>query len=130
VRVDLANPCTWRCEQAVVADPARGEPLRFALAADGAPLAAVLWGDGQAHPLTKPVTIIGRRRETADVPLDDASVSRRAAVLRVCPHGVTLEDFGAGTSVLINDQRAGDGARVFTRDEIRIGRFVVRLAAT
>lgn len=127
VLMNLHEPCTARCETVEVADPERGEPLRFKLAADGSPLGAVLWCDGTVHPITRAVTVIGRRRGAADVALGGPDVSRRAAVLRVCPHGVTLEDFGAGTWVSINDQRVGASTRVFSRDHILIGRLTVRL---
>lgn len=126
--MDLDNPCTTLCTVVAGPHPERGEPLRFELGPDGSPRAAVLWIEGTAHPITKPVTVLGRKRGVADVILDDPNVSRRAAVLRICAHGVLLEDFGAGTWVAIGHQRVGAGTRLFERDEIHIGPFVGRLA--
>jgi pSer/pThr/pTyr-binding forkhead associated (FHA) protein len=117
---NLGHPCTKTCEQPVA--PERGNPLRFELGPDDAPLNVVLCVDGTAHSITKPVTIVGRSPRLADVVLNNSFISMRGAVLRICLHGVTIEDFGSGTSVLVNHMRVADGGtRIFEGDEIAIG---------
>lgn len=124
--LDLTHACTRDCAQTVAVHPVRGAPLRPRLGDDGAPRALSLWANGvRLGAITKPVTIIGRGR-AADFSLSSDLVSRRACVLRVCVHGVTLEELGAGTSVLVNEERFVRG-RLFMLDRILIGDVPVQL---
>jgi len=124
----LEHPCTEACEHPVALQHERGHPLRFELGPDGTPLDVVLWVHGTAHPITKPLSIIGRSPRLADVVIDHPFISRRGAVLRICPHGVSIEDTGSGTSVYLNKMAvARGGSRIFEGDEIVIGVFSVHL---
>lgn len=124
--MDLEHPCTQECGRDEATDPSRGQRLRPRLGPKGVPLALEVWIDGTSRGrVTKPVIVLGRGR-AADISIDSDLVSRRAALLRVCVHGITLEDFGAGTSVCVNDQRI-HRIRLCALDRIDIGRSRLRL---
>lgn len=128
--LDLLHACTQACTDDRAAHPVRGAPLLPRIGDDGAPLALSLRANGPrfgviTSAISRPVTIIGRGR-AADLSLSSDMVSRRACVLRVCVHGVTLEELGAGTLVTVNGQRFVRG-RLFALDRILIGDVEVQL---
>lgn len=75
-------------------------------------------GDGE-HPLTSPVTVVGRGSE-ADVRIDDPSVSRRHAELRLLEDGAILTDLGS-TNGLVQAGKRVDQVRLGDGDVVELG---------
>jgi hypothetical protein len=72
-------------------------------------------------PLTREWTKIGRSL-TADIRLDDPTVSRRHALLCREPEGVRVLDDRSLNGVFLNGERT-EWARLHDRDELMIGRY-------
>jgi hypothetical protein len=51
----------------------------------------------------------------------DTEVSRRHAVIRSGPEGLTIEDLGSSNGTFLNDQRIEGSARLSTGDVVRLG---------
>jgi pSer/pThr/pTyr-binding forkhead associated (FHA) protein len=75
--------------------------------------------DGRRHLLTGPVTVIGRS-SACDLPLDDASASRRHAELRRRGANTVLVDLDSTNGTLVNGRRVRE-APLRTGDRITIG---------
>src|SRR5262245_13199780 len=77
--------------------------------------------EGREIPLPAGESILGREEDVA-VWIDDDSVSRRHARIRVSPEGATLEDLDSKNGTFRNGSRVGEPVTLADRDEIRIGR--------
>jgi Protein of unknown function (DUF3662)/FHA domain len=75
--------------------------------------------DGRRHLLTGPVTVIGRS-SACDLPLDDASASRRHAELRRRGANTVLVDLDSTNGTLVNGRRVRE-APLRAGDRITIG---------
>jgi Protein of unknown function (DUF3662)/FHA domain len=75
--------------------------------------------DGRRYPLSGPVTMIGRS-SACDVPLDDASASRRHAELRRRGGKTVLVDLDSTNGTLVNGRRVRE-APLRAGDRITIG---------
>jgi DNA-binding winged helix-turn-helix (wHTH) protein len=64
--------------------------------------------------------LLGRQRD-ADVWVDHRSVSRRHAVLRVGPDGVTVEDCGSRNGTFVGTEKVVDSAVLHDRDTLYLG---------
>ena len=81
--------------------------------------ADVLIVDGRRYALSGPVTVIGRS-SACDVPLDDASASRRHAELRRRGGKTVLVDLDSTNGTLVNGRRVRE-APLRAGDRITIG---------
>jgi DNA-binding winged helix-turn-helix (wHTH) protein len=77
--------------------------------------------EGREVPLPAGESILGREEEVA-VWIDDDSVSRRHARIRVSADGATLEDLDSKNGTFRNGSRVVGRVALSDRDEIRIGR--------
>lgn len=76
--------------------------------------------------LTKPVVTIGRGNAN-DLVLNDASVSRFHAVVKLQEDGVFISDRGSTNGVLVNDQQIAQDTRLKNADNVQIGLYELRL---
>ncbi|WP_051366241.1 FHA domain-containing protein [Hamadaea tsunoensis] len=83
---------------------------------------------GQAYPLVKPVTTVGRTSDN-DLILDDASVSRRHARITRTPDGFLLEDLDSFNGTTVGGRLLhGDRAALNDETELVFGDVAVRFA--
>jgi hypothetical protein len=75
--------------------------------------------DGRRYPLSGPVTMLGRS-SACDVPLDDASASRRHAEIRRRAGKTVLVDLDSTNGTLVNGRRVRE-APLRAGDRITIG---------
>lgn len=80
--------------------------------------------DGRTLELARPVTTLGRSKE-CDIPVDDASVSRRHAELRVEDGAVWIVDLGSTNGTEVNGARV-DRALLRDGDRIVVGQTELR----
>ena len=76
--------------------------------------------------LTKPVVTIGRGNAN-DLVLNDASVSRFHAVVKLQDDGVFVSDRGSTNGVLVNQQQIAEDSRLNNADIVQIGLYELRL---
>jgi hypothetical protein len=76
---------------------------------------------GSRYLLDRAETTVGRHPD-ADIFLDDVTVSRRHAVLRLHDDLVTVTDNGSLNGTYVNGERA-DARDLGTGDELQVGRF-------
>jgi len=93
----------------------QGEAARAGLAH----AADALVVDGRRYPLSGPVTMLGRS-SACDVPLDDASASRRHAEIRRRAGKTVLVDLDSTNGTLVNGRRVRE-APLRPGDRITIG---------
>ncbi len=106
--------------------------LLAALRGDEAPLLpALVVRQGPCAGRRLPVRpgVLGRGPASA-VTVDDPTVSRRHALLRVEGDRVTLEDLGARNGLLAGARRARGLREIRPGDEVRLGRTVLALGVT
>ncbi len=82
--------------------------------------------NGREHRLSKPVTSIGRGRDT-DLHVDDPGVSRRHAEIRVTDDDVELLDAGSTNGTLLNGKRVSR-ARLLDGDTFSVGSTTITFA--
>ena len=99
--------------------------------ADGAAFAVLVVqrgpGEGTAYPLVPPVVHIGRASDQ-EVFLDDITVSRRHAELRLEGTTWTLVDLGSLNGTYVNKQAVQE-SQLVSGDEIQIGKYRFRFMA-
>lgn len=76
--------------------------------------------------LSKPVTTVGRGNAN-DLVLNDSSVSRLHAVIKLRDQAVLIADRGSTNGVLVNGQRIKGESNLKAGDAVRIGRYELRL---
>lgn len=76
--------------------------------------------------LSKPVVTIGRGNAN-DLVLNDASVSRFHAVVKLQEDGVFVSDRGSTNGVLVNQEQIAEGTRLNNADVVQIGLYELRL---
>jgi adenylate cyclase len=76
--------------------------------------------------LTKPVVTIGRGNAN-DLVLNDASVSRFHAVVKLQEDGVFVSDRGSTNGVLVNQEQIAEDRRLKNADVVQIGLYELRL---
>jgi pSer/pThr/pTyr-binding forkhead associated (FHA) protein len=103
----------------VLGHSARRDSLSFANPAPGRYLAVAEGDLTRLVPLRASVTHVGRGF-SADVRLDDQSVSRRHAVIVSHPHGTRILDDRSANGTLVNGRRVRD-ATLHDRDTIELG---------
>ena len=84
--------------------------------------------DGMELELTEPVTRLGRGLQ-ADVVLEDATVSRRHALIVLRDGAVTLHDDNSLNGTWRNDERVDEGVVLEDGDVIRLGTATLRYVA-
>lgn len=84
-------------------------------------------GEGTAYPLAPPIVHIGRAADQ-EVFLDDITVSRRHAELRLDGNTWTLVDLGSLNGTYVNKEAVQE-APLVSGDEIQIGKFRFRFMA-
>ncbi len=90
---------------------------------DGPTLAVRSGGPtGAVFPLDHETVTIGRE-PSADVFLDDVTVSRNHAVISIDPSGAALRDLGSLNGTYVNRRRIEGDERLEDGDEIQIGKF-------
>ena len=90
---------------------------------DGPTLAVRSGGPtGAVFPLDHETVTIGRE-PSADVFLDDVTVSRNHAVITIDPSGAALRDLGSLNGTYVNRRRIEGDERLEDGDEIQIGKF-------
>lgn len=93
------------------------------LAIEGPTLAVRSGGvPGAVFALDKGEVTIGRE-PSADVFLDDVTVSRNHAVITAGPRGVALRDLGSLNGTYVNRRRIEDAETLEDGDELQIGKF-------
>jgi pSer/pThr/pTyr-binding forkhead associated (FHA) protein len=97
------------------------EAVRDTLESDGHYLVYKDGSRASVLPLTREWTKIGRSL-TADIRLDDPTVSRRHALLCREPEGVRVLDDRSLNGIFLNGERT-EWARLHDRDELMIGRY-------
>lgn len=107
----------------VLGHSVRRESLAFARPAPGRYLAVEEGDLTRLVPLHEPVTHIGRGF-SADLRLEDQSVSRRHAVVVERPDGARILDDRSANGTFVNGRRVAE-ATLHDRDVIRIGRVVL-----
>lgn len=103
----------------ILGHSARRGSLSFESPAPGRYLAIEEGEITRLVPLNGPVTHVGRGF-SADVRLDDQSVSRRHAVIVAHPHGTRILDDRSANGTFVNGQRVTD-ATLQHRDTIELG---------
>ena len=78
--------------------------------------------------LNKLITTIGRGNAN-DLVLNDSSVSRFHAVVKIQDHGVIIADRGSTNGVVINGQKIHRETELKSGDSAAIGRYELRLEA-
>jgi adenylate cyclase len=76
--------------------------------------------------LTKPVITLGRGNAN-DLVLNDASVSRYHAVIKLAGKGVSIADRGSTNGVLLNGRRISEEIALGSSDTVCVGRYELRL---
>jgi adenylate cyclase len=76
--------------------------------------------------LTKPVITLGRGNGN-DLVLNDSSVSRFHAVIKVDEEGVVIADRGSTNGVIVNEAKIQEEARLKNGDVVHIGLYEIRL---
>jgi adenylate cyclase len=76
--------------------------------------------------LTKPLTTIGRGNAN-DLVLNDASISRFHAVVKLRDSSVLIADRGSTNGVILNDKKIGQETELKNGDVATIGRYTLRL---
>ncbi|MFN8074408.1 MAG: FhaA domain-containing protein [Kineosporiaceae bacterium] len=87
--------------------PAAADPQHWQAPSPAEGGYAVLEVDGQAIPLTRPVTVLGRSSE-ADLTLEDPGISRRHAEIHVLDGNPRIVDLGSTNGTYV------DGSRIHT----------------
>lgn len=107
---------------AFCAEAAEEEP------ADGSPAAAsafrLTW-PGHEVLLVEGENVLGRSR-SATVCVDDGSISRRHAIIRVTGAEATIEDCGSKNGTFVGGRRVGAARPLADRDTIRLGKVRIR----
>jgi pSer/pThr/pTyr-binding forkhead associated (FHA) protein len=103
----------------ILGHSARRGSLSFARPAPGRYLAIEEGEVTRLVPLRGPVTHVGRGF-SADVRLDDHSVSRRHAVIVAHPHGTRVLDDRSANGTFVNGRRVREAA-LHDRDTIQLG---------
>jgi hypothetical protein len=92
--------------------------------ADGPVLAVRAGGpSGALFPIRPEGTVTIGRSPTADVFLDDVTVSRHHARIEHRPEGIVLRDMGSLNGTYVNRRRIEDEERLEDGDELQIGKF-------
>jgi pSer/pThr/pTyr-binding forkhead associated (FHA) protein len=73
-----------------------------------APPSVVLELNGQQHPLTARVTVLGRSPDV-EIPLDDPGVSRRHAEIRLAEGIPRIVDLGSTNGTFVDGERVQSG---------------------
>ena len=81
--------------------------------------------DGLEWPLDRSSTIVGRGGN-ADLVLSEATISRAHAQFSICGDQVFVKDLGSTNGTMINGV-SGQQSALCDRDEIKMGRLVLRL---
>jgi pSer/pThr/pTyr-binding forkhead associated (FHA) protein len=76
---------------------------------------------GSRLAITKPLTTIGRHPDS-DIFLDDITVSRRHAEIRLLDNAFRVKDAGSLNGTYLNRERVEDAA-LTTGDELQVGKF-------
>jgi adenylate cyclase len=76
--------------------------------------------------LSKPVTTVGRGHAN-DLVLNDSSVSRLHAVIKLSDHAVLIADRGSTNGILVNGLKIKGESDLKAGDAVRIGRYELRL---
>ena len=95
-------------------------PGRRALTTDDAPTLVVKDGGaaGKRYPIDRERSI---GRETADIIVDDAEISRRHASIRPVEGGLEISDLQSSNGTFVNGNRINGGHRLAPGDVIRMG---------
>jgi DNA-binding winged helix-turn-helix (wHTH) protein len=75
-------------------------------------------------PLTTGENVVGRDRN-ADVSIDDSTISRRHARIRIAGNGATVEDLGSKNGTFVQGRRIDKPRRLSDGDRIQIGSVVL-----
>jgi DNA-binding winged helix-turn-helix (wHTH) protein len=78
----------------------------------------------QEIPLATGENVVGRDRNT-DVSIDDSTISRRHARIRVAGDGATIEDLGSKNGTFVQGRRIEKPRRVSDGDRIQVGSVVL-----
>jgi pSer/pThr/pTyr-binding forkhead associated (FHA) protein len=76
---------------------------------------------GETFVLNAPVSVVGRNPES-EIFLDDITVSRKHAEVRVTPDGYTVRDCGSLNGTYVNRSRISE-LTLHSGDEVQIGKF-------
>ncbi len=79
---------------------------------------------GKAYQILKPIVTIGRGSQ-ADIPLSDASISRKHCVIEISPERTVLRDLGSTNGTYVSGQRI-DFAYLEDRSEFDLGNTRIR----
>jgi two-component system cell cycle response regulator len=84
---------------------------------------------GRKFDLTAEETLIGRTSK-ADIQVDQDSVSRNHAKIRVDGTRITIEDLGSTNGTIVNDEHIDEVLRLRNGDLVKIGRTVFKFIAS
>jgi diguanylate cyclase (GGDEF)-like protein len=84
---------------------------------------------GRKFDLTNEETLIGRTSK-ADIQVDQDSVSRNHAKIRVDGTRITIEDLGSTNGTIVNDEHIEEVLRLRNGDLVKIGRTVFKFIAS
>ena len=84
---------------------------------------------GRKFDLTNEETLIGRTSK-ADIQVDQDSVSRNHAKIRVDSTRITIEDLGSTNGTIVNDEHIEEVLRLRNGDLVKIGRTVFKFIAS
>ncbi|HEY0882092.1 MAG TPA: GGDEF domain-containing protein, partial [Archangium sp.] len=84
---------------------------------------------GRKFDLTNPETMIGRSSK-CDIQVDQDSVSRNHARLRVDGSKIVVEDLGSTNGTLVNDEAIEEPHRLRNGDLVKIGRTIFKFIAS
>ena len=84
---------------------------------------------GRKFDLTSEETLIGRSSK-AEIQVDQDSVSRHHAKLRLDGTRITVEDMGSTNGTIVNDEHIDDVLRLRNGDLVKIGRTVFKFIAS
>ncbi|MDP1824530.1 MAG: GGDEF domain-containing protein [Archangium sp.] len=84
---------------------------------------------GRKFDLTTEETLIGRTSK-ADIQVDQDSVSRHHAKIRVDGTRITVEDMGSTNGTIVNDEHIEETLRLRNGDLVKIGRTIFKFIAS
>src|SRR3990167_7703882 len=84
---------------------------------------------GRKFDLESEETLIGRSSK-ADIQVDQDSVSRHHAKIRVDGTRITVEDMGSTNGTIVNDEHIEDTMRLRNGDLVKIGRTIFKFIAS
>lgn len=133
-KIDIGDEVCRKCGESLVSDAEKTVSMTRAdleqaqaeleLATAGEPVLVVKKGAnvGQRFTLTKPEITLGRD-PASDIFLDDITISRHHAKIKIKRNKVSIVDAGSLNGTYVNNERIDEPTALSSNDELQIGKF-------